>query len=279
MKTPVVFSLVREQSAFMTAIMALLTFLSVIALGVAIAIGSGVARWNNQWELMATVQVMPGQSADTAQKILNANKDKIASIKKVSADEMTELMSPWISGGGAAMKNYLPEMYEVKVNKKSDMKFLADKFAGNARFLSHASALRGATGAGWRMIGIAGLILAMALGAITVCISFIARNTAQLHRRELEILNQVGARDDFVARQMQIIVGKISITAAFAGFVAAAPVLLLILSAAHHARVGLMAMMGLGAAAWIVLALMPVGITVFAIWITRRTTLKILQNT
>ncbi len=279
MKTPVVFSLVREQSAFMTAIMALLTFLSVIALGVAIAIGSGVARWNNQWELMATVQVMPGQSADTAQKILNANKDKIASIKKVSADEMTELMSPWISGGGAAMKNYLPEMYEVKVNKKSDMKFLADKFAGNARFLSHASALRGATGAGWRMIGIAGLILAMALGAITVCISFIARNTAQLHRRELEILNQVGARDDFVARQMQIIVGKISITAAFAGFVAAAPVLLLILSAAHHARVGLMAMMGLGAAAWIVLALMPVGITVFAIWITRRTTLKMLQNT
>lgn len=279
MKTPVVFSLVREQSAFMTAIMALLTFLSVIALGVAIAIGSGVARWNNQWELMATVQVMPGQNADTAQKILNANKDKIASIKKVSADEMAELMSPWISGGGAAMKNYLPEMYEVKVNKKSDMKFLADKFAGNARFLSHASALRGATGAGWRMIGIAGLILAMALGAITVCISFIARNTAQLHRRELEILNQVGARDDFVARQMQIIVGKISITAAFAGFVAAAPVLLLILSAAHHARVGLMAMMGLGAAAWIVLALMPVGITVFAIWITRRTTLKILQNT
>ena len=78
---------------------------------------------------------------------------------------------------------------------------------------------------------------------------------------------------------MQIIVGKISITAAFAGFVAAAPVLLLILSAAHHARVGLMAMMGLGAAAWIVLALMPVGITVFAIWITRRTTLKMLQNT
>lgn len=279
MKTPVVFSLVREQSAFMTAIMALLTFLSVIALGLAIAIGSGVARWNNQWELMATVQVMPGQNADTAQKILNANKDKIASIKKVSEDEMAELMSPWISGGGAAMKNYLPEMYEVKVNKKSDMKFLADKFAGNARFLSHASALRGATGAGWRMIGIAGLILAMALGAITVCISFIARNTAQLHRRELEILNQVGARDDFVARQMQIIVGKISITAAFAGFVAAAPVLLLIMSAAHHARVGLMAMMGLGAAAWIVLALMPVGITVFAIWITRRTTLKILQNT
>lgn len=278
MKTPVVFSLVREQSVFMTVIMALLTFLSVIALGVAIAIGTGVARWNTQWDLMATIQIMPGQNADAAAKILDANKDKIASVKKVSADEMSELMRPWVSGGAAAMKNYLPEMYEIKLNKKSDMQSLADKFAGNARFLSHSAALAPATGAGWRMIAIAALILSMALGAIGVCISFIARNTAMLHRRELEILNQVGARDCFVARQMQIIVGKISITAAAAGFVAAAPVLLLILSAAHTTRVGLMAMMALNGTAWLGLAALPVAISIFAIWITGRTTLKILKN-
>ncbi|MDE5615871.1 MAG: hypothetical protein K2I81_03505 [Alphaproteobacteria bacterium] len=278
MKTPVVFSLVREQSVFMTVIMALLTFLSVIALGVAIAIGTGVARWNTQWDLMATVQVMPGQNMETTTKILDANKDKIASVKKISSDEMTELMRPWISGGGAAMKNYLPEMYEIKLNKKADMKSLADKFSGNARFLSHSAAMSPATGAGWRMIAIAGLILTMALGAIGVCISFIARNTALLHRRELEILNQVGARDNFVARQMQIIVGKISITAAIAGFVAATPVLLLILSAAHHARVGLMAMMALNGAAWTLLAAMPIAISIIAIWITGRTTLNILKN-
>lgn len=278
MKTPVVFSLVREQSVFMTVIMALLTFLSVIALGVAIAIGTGVARWNTQWDLMATVQVMPGQNADAAAKILDANKDKIASVKKVSADEMAELMRPWVSGGAAAMKNYLPEMYEIKLNKKSDMQGLADKFAGNARFLLHSTALAPATGAGWRMIAIAALILSMALGAIGVCISFIARNTAMLHRRELEILNQVGARDNFVARQMQIIVGKISIVAAAAGFVAAAPVLLLILSAAHTTRVGLMAMMALNGAAWLVLMALPIAISIFAIWITGRTTLKILKN-
>jgi len=278
MKTPIVFSLVREQSIFMTTIMSLLTFLSVIALGVAIAIGTGVARWNAQWDLMATVQVMPGQNADTAAKILDTNKEKIENIKKISADEMSDLMRPWISGGGAAMKNYLPEMYEIKLKDKSDMKPLSQQFEGKARFLTHSAALSPATGAGWRMIGISGLILALALGAIGVCISFIARNTAMLHRRELEILNQVGARDNFVARQMQIIVGKISITAGAAGFIVAAPVLLLILAAARHARVGLMAMMTLNGGAWITLALMPVAISMFAIWITRRTTLKILQD-
>ena len=276
MKKPIVFSLVREQSRFMTAIMGLLTFLAVIALGVALSVAGGVARWNAQWQLMATVQIMPSQDSDAAQKILAANADKIASVKKISADEMAALMRPWISGGGAAMKNYLPEMYEVSVKNKSDIKFLGDKFNGVARFLPHANLH--ATSAGWRMIGIAVLMLALAIGSIGVCISFIARNTAQLHKRELDILNQVGAHDAFIAHQMQIIVGKISFVAAAIGFIVAAPVLLLILSAAHQARVGLMAMMGLTGIGWLILGLMPVLITVFAIWITRRTTFKLLQN-
>lgn len=273
-----VFKLFREQSAFMTAIMAMLTFLSVIALGVAISIASGVSRWNSQWALMATVQVMPGQDAAAVQKILDTNADKIVAITKISDEEMTRLMRPWVSGGGAVLKNYLPQMYEVRVNTKSDIKTLGEQFSGVARFLPHADAMSNVTGAGWRMIGIAGLMLALAIGAIGVCISFIARNTAQLHRRELEILNQVGARDDFVARQMQIIVGKISIYAGFLGLVVAAPVLMLIISAARHARVGLMAMMGIPAIGWVILLMMPIAITVFAIWITRRTTFNILKH-
>ena len=43
-KKPIVFSLVHEQSIFMTAIMALLTFLAVVAFGIALAIGTGVLR-------------------------------------------------------------------------------------------------------------------------------------------------------------------------------------------------------------------------------------------
>ena len=128
------------------------------------------------------------------------------------------------------------------------------------------------------MIFIAGLVLALTIGAIGVCITYIARNTALLHRRELEILNQIGASDSFVARQMQIIVAKICIVAGLGGFLAAVPVLLLILSAAHSARVGLMAMLGLGTWGWITLIFMPIMIMIFAIFITRRTTLNILKN-
>ena len=53
-KRPIVFSLVREQSVFMTVIMSLLTFLAVLALGISLAIGTCVVRRNSQWELSAT---------------------------------------------------------------------------------------------------------------------------------------------------------------------------------------------------------------------------------
>ena len=277
MKTPIVFSLVHEQSVFMTAIMSLLTFLSVLALGVALSIGTGVVRWNTQWNQIATVQVMNPENTATVKKILDSNDDKIESVAQVSTDQMKNLLSPWISGA-RSLENYLPTMFEVKFKSKSAMIDVGKKIEPHARFLSHASALHASTSAGWKMIFIAGLVLALTIGAIGVCITYIARNTALLHRRELEILNQIGASDSFVARQMQIIVAKICIVAGLGGFLAAVPVLLLILSAAHSARVGLMAMLGLGTWGWITLIFMPIMIMIFAIFITRRTTLNILKN-
>lgn len=276
-KKATVFSLVREQSVFMTAIMALLTFLVVLSLGLALAIGTGARRWNAQWDLYATVQVTDRDNVTATGRVIENNRNRMNSVREISTQEMHDLLRPWMSGGGD-MSEYLPKMYEIKFKSADDMTAAGAEIAKSARFLPHAQALKTSTSAGWKMIMISVLVLVLVLGTIGVCISHIARNTAMLHRRELEILNQIGATDSFVARQMQIIVARICVTATAVGFVAALPVLLLILSAARSARVGLMAMMGLGGVSWTLLCLMPVLITIFAIWITRRTTLNILKN-
>ena len=276
MKKPIVFSLIREQSLFMTIIMSLLTFLSVLALGICLSIGTGVMRWNNQWELFATVQVTDTNKQDIVKQILKNNADKIDTINEISDEQMNKLMAPWISGGNV-LKNYLPKMWEIKFTNKDNMNTIGKEISKNAKFLTHADALKPSTDAGWHMILMTALILIMTLSVIGVCISYIAKNTAMLHRRELEILNQIGASDNFVARQMQIIVGRICIVACGLGFICATPILLLILSAAHSTRVGLMATMGLSGTGWLTLTLLPIIIIVFAIWVTRRTTIKILK--
>lgn len=277
MKKNTVFSLVHEQSVFMTAILALLSFLSILGLGIALAIGTGVMRWNSQWELFATVQVTDTKKSADVKKILDDNSEKITEITEISTEQMQDLMAPWISSGGEILKSYLPQVWEVKFKTPDDMHNIGEQISANARFLPHSDALNPSISSGLKMIAISSFVLLLILGTIGACISYIARNTALLHRRELEILNQVGASDKFVAHQMQIIVGKISLLATGIGFISAIPVLLLIISAAHSARVGLMATLGISGFGWILLLLLPVTIMFFAIYITRRTTFNILK--
>ncbi len=274
---PIVFSLIREQSTFMTAIMSVLTFLSVLTLGIAIMIGTGAIRMNTSWDLFATIQTTDANDAPKIREILSQNASKIESSNEISNAQMADLMSPWVSGGSALQK-YLPKMWEVKFKTTADLKSVQQQISPYAKFLTHKNALQNPIRAGWYLIAICALVLVVALGSITVCVSYIAHNTAMLHKRELEILNQIGASDSFVAKQMQIIVARICTRATILGFIIALPFLFLILSASHSARVGLMAMIGINTFGWILLILLPVAITIFATHITKHTTKNILKN-
>ncbi len=276
-KTSLVFSLVREQSNFMTVVISVLTFLSVLALGIALSVGGSVIRWNNQWEKYATVQITNLDNTKTVKKIFEANSDKIESVNEISKSEMESRLKPWISSG-AKLNDYLPQMFEIKLKKSSDMQFIKNEISTRAKFLTHTSAVKSSMNAGLKLVGITSFVLIMMLISIGVCVSYISRNIAMLHKHELEILNQVGATDKFIAHQMQIIVGKISTIAAFLGFAIAAPILLLILTAAHSARVGLMATLSLNGFDWLLLLILPILIIIFSVYITKKTTLKILSE-
>ena len=232
-RSTLVFSLVKEQSIFMTAVVTVLTFLSVLAFGIALSIGTGVIRWNSEWNKYATIQII--------------NPDNSASVKKI-------------------------------LKKSADIKILKEQIAPKAKFLTHSSALQSSIAAGWKLFGITAFVLVLILVSIGVCISYISRNIAMLHKHELEILNQVGATDKFIARQMQIIVAKISCIAAFIGFVAATPIIAVILSTAHSARIGLLATLTLSGTDIFALLLLPVLIVVFSVYITKKTTIKILSE-
>jgi len=276
-KNTLVFSLVKEQSIFMTVVVSVLTFMSVLALGIALSIGTGVLRWNNQWEKYATVQVANLDNTKIVKKIFETHSDKIESVKEISQSEMERLMRPWISSG-AKLNNYLPQMFEIKLKNPSDMEFMKKEISTRAKFLTHNSALKTSMNAGWKLVSITTFVLMLILISIGVCISYISRNIAMLHKHELEILNQVGATDKFIAHQMQIIVGKISTVASTIGFLLAIPIILMILQTAHSARLGLLATLALTVNDWLILLMLPVLIIIFSVYITKKTTIKILSK-
>ena len=276
-KTPLVFSLVKEQSVFMTVIISILTFLSVLAFGIALSIGTGVIRWNNQWERYATIQITNLDNTKTIKKIFEDNSDKIESITEISKSDMQRMMQPWITSG-AKLDNYLPQMFEIKLKKSSDMIFMKNEISTRAKFLTHTSALQSSMNAGWKLVSITTFILLIMLVSIGICVSYISKNIAMLHKHELEILNQVGATDKFIAHQMQIIVGKISTIACTIGFLMAMPVIFMILQTAHSARIGLLATLTLSGYDWMAMILLPIIIIVFSVYITKKTTIKILSR-
>ena len=276
-KTPLVFSLVKEQSVFMTVIISILTFLSVLAFGIALSIGTGVIRWNNQWERYATIQITNLDNTKAIKKIFEDNSDKIESITEISKSDMQRMMQPWITSG-AKLDNYLPQMFEIKLKKSSDMIFMKNEISTRAKFLTHTSALQSSMNAGWKLVSITTFILLIMLVSIGICVSYISKNIAMLHKHELEILNQVGATDKFIAHQMQIIVGKISTIACTIGFLMAMPVIFMILQTAHSARIGLLATLTLSGYDWMAMILLPIIIIVFSVYITKKTTIKILSR-
>lgn len=276
-KSALVFSIVRDQSVFMTVVISVLTFLSVLAFGIALSIGTGVMGWNTNWEKYATVQISTPENTASIKKIFDENSDKIESVKEISKSEMERMMKSWISSG-AKINNYLPQMFEIKLKNANDMQMMKEKISPKAKFLPHSAALQSSISAGWKLVSITVFVMLLMLISIGVCVSCISRNIAMLHQHELEILNQVGATDNFIAKQMQIIVAKISAVACAIGFVVAVPVIWLILSVAHSAKIGLLATLSLSAVDIIALILLPLFIVIFSVYITKRTTLKILAN-
>ena len=276
-KNALVFSVVREQSVFMTVVISVLTFLSVLALGIALSIGTGVIRWNMGWEKYATVQIMTPDNTMSIKKIFEENANKIESVNEISKSEMERMMKSWVSSG-AKISNYLPQMFEIKLKDAKDMKIIGEKIGGKAKFIPHSAALKNSVSAGWKLVSITVFVMLLMLVSIGVCVSCISRNIAMLHKHELEILNQVGATDNFIAKQMQIIVAKISALACLIGFIIAMPILELILSTAHSARVGLLATLTLSAIDVIILFALPIFIVMFSVYLTKKTTLKLLAD-
>ena len=279
MKYPLIFSFVKEQRTFLTALMALLSFLAVLCLGLVISLGTAVGRWNAQWNLMATVQIMPGIDAAVAHKILDGARANIAGQREIGADESARMLSAWLSGGNA-LTQYIPKMIEVKFKSAGALKDVREKIdeIDGVRLITFADGMRAATSAGWQIILLSVFVLGLVLGALVLCVSYITRNITLIHRRELEILNQIGARDGFIAWQLMIIIARLGTMGALAGLVTAVPVLLIIISMARGMRVGMFTQMAIPGAGWFLLCSLSAAIIVLAIWTTRRTVMGILKN-
>ncbi len=277
MKKNEIFSFIKDQSIFMTAIMSLLSFLSILIIGIVLSITTGIKKWNNQWELFGTIQIL-SDDISNATEVIDKNRNIFEKVTKISKDEIERILKPWSSSGKIPFANYFPTVYEVKFKDIKHISNFKNEISKFGRFLSHSDAVKNTTNVGINIIYISIIILILTIGTIITCILYIVKNTAQIHQHELFILNQVGASDNFVVKQMQKIVGKICLVSGAIGFIFATPIILLIIKIAKSSKIGFITMIGLDKFSLWILLLTPVIISLASLSITRKVTNRILEQ-
>ncbi len=284
---PPIFFPVRDQSSFLSAMSALMVFLSTLCLAIVLALGTAVTQWDHQWDLKATIQVLPtfdneskfDENLKSVNALIKQNSGKIVKTTTLSNQEMMDLLKPWI-GRGVSIEQYLPKMIDVEFKRTNDLNTFSEKISDiqNVRFMTHQKWHKNMTVIGQRIIFVAILLLIFVFIATGLAVAYATKNSLMIHQREIEILDIVGAYDSFIANQFSRIVLWLVAIGAAIGFVISVPVIGGLLAVISQQKIGMMGMMRLNIYHWITLMFVPVTVTLFSVYITKRTVLDTLKK-
>lgn len=177
--------------------------------------------------------ILPGSldklddKTDQAKTLLSKQKS-VATVAVVSEKNLRDMLTPWIGSGDALFDMALPVVLDVTLKKDSkaiDLKELARDLSaidptievdGNNSwaevFASFIAILQ----------GLAVLLVATILAAMTLMITFSTRASLHMHARTVNLLHAMGAEDAYIARQFEGEQFKIGLKAAACGTAAAA---------------------------------------------------------
>ena len=275
MAKPLVFSFVNEQRRFLFLLIGFLTFLTVTSSGIVLSISTALGRFQSSMERTGIIQVMQGGNIDTARKIINENKNNIEDAKEIDKTESAKLLKNWLRSADALL-NYIPQMIEVKTKTTAGLDTIAKSAEANKLRFVYSKNAGAERSVGIKIIMLSGFIFLVVLCALIVCITHSVKNIITIHKHEIEILNQIGATTGYIAWQIQKAMISIGAKSTSAGLVAGWIMLAIINGLSRTAQVGLLANMGMDLPDWIITGTIALLLVALIVFITSRTTLKIL---
>lgn len=273
-------------------VLAILMLLTLLAAAAGISLARSANGIGGAIEGRVTVQVVTGNPelrSDQAARIrrLAASEPYVRAVRAVPREEVAATLGRWFGsadgGDDPVLASLpLPELVDIDLvtgagaSAQARLRALVAREAPGARVIAHAEWLA-PVAALIRTLAIvaAALVVLMALASAAVVI-MTARAALGTHYATIEILHQIGATDTQICRLFQ---RRIAIDSAYGimlGTLIAAIVLALLAWQLAGIAAGLGASAGLGAAGWIVLAMLPLVAIALAALTARITLLRAL---
>ena len=228
---------------FMVA-MAVMTYLAAVAIGGMFMTWRAIQIWKSGVVAEATVQILPlsepEQNGGKAQKLpatdMNTRvqqavrflekRPEVKSLRVLTDRESRALLQPWLGDVSILQDVPLPRLIAIRLNpeRKIDIAALDRALRAavpGARLDAHGRWVRAlshmASTVFWLGLG----ILAAIIIAAVVLVVHAARAALESNRETIEVLHLVGARDSFIARQVQRLFLRAGFLAGMLGVAAA----------------------------------------------------------
>ncbi|MDR0448923.1 MAG: hypothetical protein LBG89_00470 [Rickettsiales bacterium] len=265
-----VFQPSRDQSVFLAGMAALMTFLIVLSLGVALALSNASQKWSRSWDMKATIQVLPGGDADAVKKILKDESARVKTIYQMSEAELSRMLKPWVHGR-TDMSAYLPVQIDLTFNSPADIEKVSARLESmkGVKFISHSDAVKNIVVFGGAVGVLAFVIIVFVGAAAGMAIVFATLSIIKIHGREIDILAVVGAYDSFAVNQISVMILRLAAVGAAAGLFAGALAVFGVLEVAAAQKTGIVSAMALNPFDILKLGLAPVALSLGAFFVSR----------
>lgn len=268
-------------------IVAAALFVATLALAATMAIRNADQGWRTALTGKLSVQV-PAPSGSGGEPVaeviaLLRETPAIADAEPVDAAVARSLLEPWLGAGAEIETLPVPALIDVRLRPDARLDIVALEVALDAavpgtRIDDHgirlASALQFALA-----LQIFGAAVTAIFGLIaTIAAIFATRAGLSAHREEIGILQMIGARDSYIARQFIAQSRNFSIKGGIVGCALAAGAMILLGRYAPDGNAFMVPEMTLSPIQWIVLACLPPVATVIAMATARVTAMHALSR-
>lgn len=294
---------------FLPWIVGFMVYLAALALAGALTLEDVAGRWRAGITGTLTVQIAPaglaravpdpaapageetaadGDAAarearlDLAVELLRATPG-VAGVEVLGPEAMGRLLSPWLGPDSAALGLPLPDLVSVTLRPGATVDLaalsaaLAETVPG-AEVDDHRRWLDDLAVFVRSVELLAAVVVSLVCLAAMLTVVFVTRTGLAVHRRVIEIVHQIGARDAYIAGQFQGHALRLGLIGGVAGSALAALTVVGLQRLFAGLDTPLLSGLGLGAAHWAVLALLPVAAALVAMATARITVLRSLSR-
>jgi cell division transport system permease protein len=269
-------------------VIAIMMFLTVLAAAFGLGLRSAAASLDADVGHRITVQIVEAnpdareRQARAATAVLE-RLPGVVSARRVSDEELAELIEPWLGSGVAQADVPIPAMIDADLSPElhariGDVRSALAAAAPSARVDDNAQWLAPLGQLVGALKWLSAALVVLMVGATAAAVVPAARAALDTHRSTIEVLHLMGATDVQVARLFQRRIALDALFGSLVGLVAAFGVLLLIGRRVRELGSELLGSAQLPDYAWVLLLALPVAGVLLAMLVARLTILRALAR-